>query len=633
MADEPKAEDRNTQPMEFKAEVQQLLRILSHSLYKERDIFLRELVSNASDALHRAQFTMLTNQDVLDAGVELAIHIEADKDANTLTVSDTGIGMTREELIENLGTIAHSGAMAFLQTLEEGKKLDDIIGQFGVGFYAVFMVADEVRVTSRSYQPDAQAWTWISKGDSTYQLRPAAKEDRGTTIEIQLKDDAKEYTSTWRLEQIVKTHSNYVSFPIYVGETIANQQTAIWRQSPSQVSEDDYKSFYRQLTMDVKDPQLHVHIVSDAPVEIHSVLYIPADRDQGLFRSRPDYGLRLYSRKVLIQEHNKDLLPEYLRFVEGVVDSADVPLNVARETVQSNRTIGHIKRALRGRLLKALQDLGEEKPDEYRHFWEHWGLFIKEGVASDFAGRDELLPLLRFQTTKSDGELIALSTYVERMKEDQESLYYILGDSVQSVQRSPHLDPFRANDLEVLYLVDPLDAFMVQSLREIEGKPLANVDDPDLVLPKVENTESEPVTPELGPEQFGKLLARFRKVLGDRVTEVKESKVLKDSPCRLVSAESGPERDMQRVRRLLEENYEIPAKILEVNRGHPLIRDLAALSGRPSADALVDLSIEQLFENLLLLEGLLPNPAEMVPRIQALLEQATAASARSDITG
>ncbi len=308
MADEPRAEELNVQPMEFKAEVQQLLRILSHSLYKERDIFLRELLSNASDALHRAQFTMLMNQDVLDAGAELAIHIEADKEANTLTVSDTGIGMTREELVENLGTIAHSGAMAFLQTLEEGKKLDDIIGQFGVGFYAVFMVSDEVRVTSRSYQPDAQAWTWVSRGDSTYHLRPAEKEHRGTTIEIQLKDDAKEYTSTWRLEQIVKTHSNYVSFPIYVGETVANQQTAIWRQSPSQVIEDDYNSFYRQLTMDVKDPLLHVHIVSDVPVEIHSVLYVPADRDTGLFRSRPDYGLKLYSRKVLIQEHNKDLL-------------------------------------------------------------------------------------------------------------------------------------------------------------------------------------------------------------------------------------------------------------------------------------------------------------------------------------
>ncbi len=240
---------------------------------------------------------------------------------------------------------------------------------------------------------------------------------------------------------------------------------------------------------------------------------------------------------------------------------------------------------------------------------------------------------MRFQTTKSDGELIALSTYVERMKEGQTSIYYILGDSVQSVQRSPHLDAFRANDLEVLYLVDPLDAFMVQSLREVEGKPLANVDDPDLELPKVENAESEPSVPGLSPEQFGKLLARFRKVLGDRVAEVKEAKVLTDSPCRLVSAESGPERDMQRVRRLLEENYEIPAKILEVNRGHPLIRDLATLSGRPAADALVDLSIEQLFENLLLLEGLLPNPAEMVPRIQALLEQATAASARADVAG
>ena len=513
MPEQPMSETPVAQPLEFKAEVQQLLRILSHSLYKERDIFLRELISNASDALHRIQFTMLTTQDVLDAEAELAIHVEADKDAGTLTVSDSGIGMTHDELIENLGTIAHSGAMAFLQTLDEGQKLDDIIGQFGVGFYAVFMVADEVRVTSRSFRPDAQAWTWISKGDSTYQLVPGEKEHRGTTIEIRLKEDAKEYASPWRLEQIVKMHSNYVSFPVYVGETVANQQTAIWRQTPSEVAEEEYKAFYRQLTMDVEDPLLHIHVVSDVPVEIHSVLYIPARRDESLMRARPDYGLKLYSRKVLIQEHNKELLPEDMRFVEGVVDSADVPLNVARETVQSNRTIGHIKRALRGRVVKTLQELGDEKPDEYKRFWEAWGLFIKEGVASDFAGRDDLLPLLRFQTTKSGDELIPLSTYVAQMKEGQSSIYFILGDSLQSVQRSPHLDAFRSSDLEVLYLVDPLDAFMVQSLHEFEGKPLANVDDPDLEIPKSESTEAEPSEPELGPEQFGKLIVRFRKVL------------------------------------------------------------------------------------------------------------------------
>ncbi len=370
------SETQKAEALEFKAEVQQLLHILSHSLYKEREIFLRELISNASDALHRMQFVMLTDQNVLDPDAELAIRIESDEDAHTITISDTGVGMTREELIENLGTIAHSGVRAFLKSLEEGRRVDDIIGQFGVGFYAVFMVADEVRVTSRSYRPEAEAWTWISRGDSTYRLEPAEKEERGTTIEIQLKEDAKEFAATWRLEQIVRTHSNYVSFPIYVADRVVNERTAIWRQSPQEVEEDAYHEFYRQLTMDPELPLLHLHIVSEVPVEIRSVLYVPRRRDPAIWRLRSDYGLKLYSRKILIQEHNKDLLPEYLRFVEGVVDSADIPLNVARETVQMSRAIAHIRRALRSRLLKALQELGEEKPEEYKQFWEAWGPFI-----------------------------------------------------------------------------------------------------------------------------------------------------------------------------------------------------------------------------------------------------------------
>ncbi|MGC9347873.1 MAG: molecular chaperone HtpG [Anaerolineae bacterium] len=625
--DTPQRSSDRTEALEFKAEVQQLLNILSHSLYKEREIFLRELISNASDALHRIQFVMLTDQDVVDPDAELAIHIDFDKEAKTLTVSDTGIGMTREEMVENLGTIAHSGAMAFLKNLQEGQQVEDIIGQFGVGFYAVFMVAEEVRVTSRSYLPDAEAWTWVSTGDSTYRLSPSERTERGTTVEVQLKDDAEEFASAWRLEQTVKRHSNYVSFPIYVEDEVVNEQTAIWRRPTSEVDEEAYTDFYHQLTMDFEDPLLHLHIVSDVPVEIRSVLYIPSERDAGILRTRADYGLRLYSRKILIQERNKDLLPEYLRFVEGVIDSADVPLNVARETVQSSRTMGHIRRALRSRLIKELQSLGEDDPERYQRFWEAWGLFVKEGVATDFAGRDDLLPLLRFQTSESDGELISLATYVERMKDAQSDIYYVLGDSLESVARSPHLDYFRANDLEVLYLVDPMDPFMVQSLREYEGKALKNVDDPDLDLPEAEEEESE--AEEMAQEVFGKLLARFRKVLGERVTEVRESKVLKGSPCRLVSAESGPQREMQRVRRLLEQDYEIPPMILEVNRGHPLIRDLAELVDKPAADAFVDMTLEQLFENLLLLEGLHPNPAEMVPRIQSLLEKAASSAGQS----
>ena len=619
-----------TQPesLEFKAEVQQLLHILSHSLYTEREIFLRELISNASDALNRVQFEMLTNHELLDPEVELAVRIDFDEEAKTLTVSDTGIGMTRAELVENLGTIAHSGAMAFLKKLETEQRVGDIIGQFGVGFYAVFMVADEVRVTSRSYLPDEPAWTWVSRGDNTYTLSPAEKAERGTTIEIDLKEDAAEFASAWRLEQIVKKHSDFVSFPVYVKDKIANQQTALWRKSPGEVTGDEYDEFYRQLTLDFEKPLLHLHIVTDAPVDIRSVLFVPRRRDRGMFRIRPDHGLKLYSRKVLIQEDNKDMLPEYLRFVEGVVDSTDIPLNVARESVQSTRAMGHIKKALRGRVLKALRELGEEQPEEYKVFWEAFGPFIKEGVAMDFGGRDDVVPLLRFPTSKSDGALVALSEYAARMLEGQNDIYYILGEDLASVARSPHLDAFKARNLEVLYLVDPLDAFMVQSLHEYAGKALKNVDDPDLQLPgEPESPPEASAADALSPEVFGKLIVRFKNVLGERVADVRESKLLKDSPCRLVSSESGPEREMQRVRRLIEQDYEVPVKILEINRGHPLVQNLARLVESQYANPLIDLTVEQLFDNLLLLEGLHPNPAQMAPRIQAVLERAVAASA------
>ncbi len=332
--------------------------------------------------------------DVLDPDAELAVHLTFDEEAATLTVSDTGIGMTRDELIENLGTIAHSGALSFLKGLEDGQRPDDIIGQFGVGFYSVFMVAEEVVVTTRSYRPDAQAWRWTSSGGDSFTLAPAEKGDRGTVIEIKLKDDAKEFASAWKLEQVVKKHSDYVSFPVYVGdkEEAANRQTALWRKSPREVEEKEYEDFYRQLTLDFEAPLLHVHLVSDVPVDIRSLLYVPRKVERGPLRLRTDHGLKLYSKKILIQEYNKDLLPEYLRFVEGVVDSEDIPLNISRETVQSNRAVRQIQKALTGRVLKALGELAEEQSDDYRVFWDEFGAFIKQGVAMSPLWRATLSP-------------------------------------------------------------------------------------------------------------------------------------------------------------------------------------------------------------------------------------------------
>jgi molecular chaperone HtpG len=627
--------------LEYRTEVKQLLDILAHSLYTDREIFLRELVSNASDALNRIQFEQLTNHDVLDHDRELAIHIAVDKEAKTITIADSGIGMNHDELIQNLGTIAHSGAKAFLSTAGEGNKasVEEIIGQFGVGFYSVFMIAAEVTVTSRSYRLDDQAWTWQSTGDSRFTLIPAEKSDRGTTIFIQLKEDADEFANNWRLEQIIKKHSDYVSFPIYLQEDkaegeptekVVNRRTALWRQSAAQVKPEEYKEFYHQLTYDTGDPLLNIHLVADAPVNVRSILFVPAKRDRNLFTGQSDHGLRLYSRKILIQQRNKDLLPEYFRFIEGVVDSEDLPLNVSREMVQSNPVLRQMRRALTNRLFRDLKNLAENDDEKYLTFWHEFGVFMKEGVASDPASHEHLVELLRFQSTKS-GEAkpwTTLKQYKERMGSEQKAIYYVLGENLKSVERSPHLDYFRANNIEVLYLIDPIDGFMTSMLRDYDGTPLKNVDDAGLDLPKSEEEKkADEAKPSVAQDEFERLVERTKNVLGDRVTDVRESKQLVNSPCRLVSPEDSFDRDLQRIRRLTEQNYELPRKMLELNRRHPMVVNLAQLVTKGNADGIVDAAISQLFDNALLLEGISPNPADMVERIQTLMETAVAARA------
>ena len=332
--------EETLQTYEFKAEIQQLLNILVHSLYTEREIFVRELISNAADALNRLQFEMLTNRDVLDPDAEMAIHGEVDEEAKTITGSDSGIGMTRDEIIENLGTIAQSGAAAFLKRLQEAEGEErpplEMIGQFGVGFYSTFMVAREVCVVSRSYRPDAKACEWVSDGSASFRVNSAEKTDRGTSVSVKLKEDAAEFASTWRLEQIFKTHSDFVTFPIHVGDRVVNRQKPLWRQSSREVTEEEYKDLYKHLTLDFEKPLLTSHLVSDVPVDIRSVLYVPGRRERGILNLRPDFGLKLYAKGVMIQEYNKELLPNHFRFVEGVIESEDLPLNISRETVQRN---------------------------------------------------------------------------------------------------------------------------------------------------------------------------------------------------------------------------------------------------------------------------------------------------------
>ncbi|NTW01001.1 MAG: molecular chaperone HtpG [Oscillochloris sp.] len=612
--------------MTFRAEVQQVLHILAHSLYTDREVFLRELISNASDALNRLQFEMLTNQDVLDADAELAIWVEVDKEARTVTVRDTGTGLTRQEMIDHLGTIAQSSARAFVQQAKaQNASASEIIGQFGVGFYSVFMVADKVSVVSRSFKLDAEAAAWEATGGDSFTLSAAEREQRGTSITLHLKEDAADFANDWKLEQIIKRHSDFVSFPIYLGERQANQQKALWRRAPREVEPEQYKSLYQQMTMDYEEPLLKLHLSTDVPIDLHSILFVPSKRERGLIERRIEGKIKLYSRKVLIQEDAKDLLPNYFRFIEGVIDSEDLPLNVSREGVQSDVGTNikspvqqRIRKTLTGRLHRELNELAEKDPTKFAAFWKEFGVFIKEGVATDFEQREELLKLLRFNSTTSGDALITLAEYKGRVVEGQKEIYYVMGGSLEAARTSPHLDPFTARGIEVLLFGDIMDGFMLSGLREFEGMKLRNVDEADLELP------GEVAAPEarLSDAEFATLAERLAAVLGEHVKEIRASKVLRDSPARLVSDEDGPGREMQRIQQMLGRETELQPRVLELNSAHPLVASLAKRVAIDPSDPIVAAAAEQLYDNALLLEGLHQNPATMVPRILKLLEAA-----------
>lgn len=618
----------------FKAEIKQVLHILVHSLYQDRDIFLRELISNASDAMTRMHFEMLTNHDVLDPDAELAIHIDipevGEDEPKKIIIKDAGIGMTKDELIQNLGTIAQSGAREFLSKVEEGAELDanDVIGQFGVGFYSVFMVADEVRVVSRSYKKRAKPAAWFSDGSDSFRIEPADKEDRGTEIHITLRKDAEEFANDWKLKNIVKKHSDFVRYPIYIGEDQANQQTSLWRKRPSEIEEEDYLNFYRQMTMEFEEPLLTVHFTADVPVNLRALLFVPGKREPGILAARKEPGLMLYSHNVLIQEFCTDLLPQWLQFVDGVVDSEDLPLNVSRETVQNNRLMAQLGKTLKGRILRELKKMGKDDPEKYQKFWQEFGRAFKEAVAIDPTAKEDVLPLYRYASSKSDGALTSLDEYLERMPDSQEAIYFVLGDTAVSVANSPHLDPFKARDIEVLYWVDPLDALIAPTLIEYKEKPFKNIDEADIDLPESEKDEADEAEELTIPEaDFNLFVGRCVTTLGERVIEVRPSKVLKDSPVRLVSPKDAEHKEMDRIQRMLNENYEVPKKILELNPHHRLIADLATLAAKNSDSPLLTLSIEQLYASALVQEGLHPNPAEMLPRIQELMEIAAESQA------
>lgn len=615
----------------FQAEIQQLLDILVHSLYTEREIFLRELISNASDALNRVQFELLTNRDIRDPDAELAIEIKADEENRTLTISDTGIGMTRDELVNNLGIIARSGAKAFIQAMSESKNghSQDIIGQFGVGFYSVFMVADKVRVVSRSYRSEESTYAWESDGSSTFNIEPAEREARGTDIILHLKEDAKEFTSIWKLKEIIRRHSDYVAFPIYVGEDeeATNKQTAIWRQDPKEINDEQYHDFYKMLTFDFEAPLHRIHTRADVPLQYYSILFIPSTVERSMFSPRKEPGLKLYARKVLIQEYCTDLLPEYLQFVQGVVDSEDLPLNVSRESVQANKILANLKKALTGKVLNELKRLAQKNTADYLKIYKQFGRIIKQGVAINSQDRTDIEPLLFFNSTRSStpDDWYSLDNYVDRVVANQVDIYYILGDDFHSASRSPHLDAFQQRGIEVLYFTDPVDSFMIMGLPDYKGHKLRNVDEADIDLSDVGEIKADQPSARdgLGDDSFETVRKRFADVLGERVKDVRQSKSLTGSPARLVSDDTSVNRNVYRINRLLDRDYELPIKTLELNPRHILIHNLSNLIEGSPDNPLITMVVEQVFETALLQEGIHPDPAAMASRLTLLMQAAT----------
>jgi molecular chaperone HtpG len=620
------------QEYSFQAEIKQLLHLLSHSLYQSREIALRELVSNASDALDKMRYIGLTDDAYRDTG-PLEIVIEAREPEGELVIRDNGIGMTHDELVTNLGTIAHSGSVEYLKTLAaQGKEKSDLslIGQFGVGFYSVFMIAERVRVRSRGYAEES-GWEWESDGSGTFSVSPVEGSlPRGTELTIHLKADAKEFGAEWRIKQIIKRYSNFVPYPIRLGSEgeIVNDRKPIWVEPKSQVSEEQYTQFYQHLSHHTGEkPLWHLHLAADSPIQFRAIVYCPPTNFENLGFARLEHGLNLCARRVLVQGECRDLLPEYLRFLRGLVDSEDLPLNVSRETLQDNSVIRKIRSALVKGVLDRLDSLAGDDPATYRTFYDQFERVIKEGLIVDSPNKERIAKLLRFPSSRSDdlSAVVSLDDYIEKMPANQKYIYYFTGADRASVAKSPNLEIFRRRGLEVLYLTGPIDEFAVGALGKYKEKPLLSIDSADLEIPEAGTAGEGGKPDELEPVAeagFARVLELFRAALGSRVHEVRESKRLTDSPCCLVNVEGGPSSQMQRLLKMANKEFVASARILEVNPSAPLVRRLCRLSANTDHDAFVKECALQLWTNAMILDGAVPEPEDAVARMQAFMTDA-----------
>lgn len=625
--------DTTKTKFEFKAETKKLLDILVHSLYTSKDIFLRELISNASDALDKIRFESNKGAEITDKDLPLEIKIAFDDKKNLVTVTDTGIGMTRDELIANIGTIAKSGSEEFLKQLSENKEaVNNIIGRFGIGFYSVFMAAKEVVLKTKSYKKDEPAVEWRSDGLGDYEISELNEEiKRGTTIEIYLKDEAKEFAERPRLESVIKKHSNFISFPIYLENEKINTIAALWREPKSSIKKEQYDEFYKFLTYDSEEPLEIIHTSVDAPIQFNALLFIPKKSYEFWRWNRDDYGLDLYVRRVLIQHQNKDLLPEYLSFVKGVVDSEDLPLNISRETLQENIIFSKISQSITSNVLSHLTKTAKDSPERYADFWKEHGKIFKLGYM-DFTNMEKYQALLRFNSSESkdEKELVSLEEYVGRMKKDQKEIYYALGAGREAIDMNPHLEIFKSKGLEVLYLYDPVDEFVMTSIRKHKDFDFKSVDAASLKdIEKLEDVVKEEKPKEkLSKEDdkaFGRLMLKMKEILGDRVTEVHESKRLKGSPATLINPDDTMSSTMQKILKMSNQGIAMPAqkRLMEINKDHKLIRNLVSVFKKNENDSFIADTTEQLYDSALLLEGSLDDPHKLVNRLNKMLEESS----------
>ncbi len=625
----------------FQAEVSKVLDIVIHSLYSHREIFLRELISNAADAIDKLRFRSVTEHALLGSEPDLEIRLIPDPDGKTLTIADTGVGMTRDELVKNLGTIAHSGSKQFLEALKQqgvGANGPDLIGQFGVGFYSAFIVADRVTVTSRAAGTD-ETWVWSSDARETFTIEPAtAAVPRGTSIQLHLKDDCREYLEEWTLRDLVRKYSDFVSFPIKLqvtreeGEKDArtkttsfetvNRASALWKRPKSEIKPADYEEFYKHITHDTEGPLDVIHFSIEGTLSYTGLVFIPRRAPFDLFDRDQKKGVRLYVKRVFIMEDCAAVLPEYLRFVRGVIDSDDLPLNVSRELLQEDRVIRAMRGTVTGKVLTALEYLAENKVDDYRTFWGIFGAVLKEGLHFDWDNRQRLAKLARYASSR--GDFVSLADYVKNMKDGQDVIYYAFGTTRKAVEGSPHIEKLIKRGYEVIYMTDPIDEWAVEALAEFEGKKLVSAMKEDLDLP-ADTTEGDQAEDRKAKDaKFASLVDCVEDILEDHVKEVHVSTRLTESPCCLVVPEGGLHAHIERMLRA--QGRDVPAnkRILEINPDHPVIKKLYDLHEADPTSEQVKEWVALLYDQALLAEGSpVPDPQRFARRISALMSQAS----------